>query len=218
MQNLTPLLDQIVFVGGCIAGLLITDPGAAPVRPTIDVDAIVEIASYEELLALEGHLRQLGFEQPHTEGALLCRWVREEVVLDLMPTDSTILGFTNHWYRPALAQAETTEIGDHKIKLIAAPYFLATKLEAFHGRGHFDYRTSRDIEDIVAVLDGRPEIVAETQQSEMSLRQYLGGEFAALLSERDFLEALPGHMLPDTVSQQRVRVVLTRMQAIVGGR
>jgi len=216
VQRLVPLLDRIVFVGGCAAGLLITDPGAAPVRPTVDVDAIVEIASYAELVALEVLLRQLGFDQPHVECAPLCRWIQGDLILDLMPTDSSILGFTNRWYSQALENAETVEVGEHKIRLISASYFLATKLEAFHGRGQFDYRMSRDIEDIVTVLDGRPEIVAEVQRSTASLRQYLEDEFSGLLSERDFLEALPGHLLPDAVSQQRIRIVLDRVRQIVG--
>jgi len=130
-KKLVPLLDQIVFVGGCAAGLLITDPGAAPVRSTIDVDAIVQVASYPELMALEVRLRQLGFEQPHVQGAPLCRWVHGDVILDLMPTDSTILGFSNRWYPPALENAGTVELGGYQIRLISAPYFLATKLEAF---------------------------------------------------------------------------------------
>ena len=216
VQKLAPLLDQIVFVGGCAAGLLITDQGAAPIRPTVDVDAIVELASYDKLIDLEVRLRQLGFEQPHVEGSPLCRWVNGDVVFDLMPTDSTILGFSNRWYSPALKNAETAKIVDHQIKLITAPYFLATKLDAFHGRGQFDYRMSHDLEDIVTVVDGRPEIIAEVQQSEISLQQYLSSEFSALLAERDFLEALPGHLLPDAVNQQRARIVLSRMQQIVG--
>jgi predicted nucleotidyltransferase len=218
VQNLIPLLDQIVFVGGCAAGLLITDPGAAPVRPTVDVDAIVEIGSYPELVALEVRLRRLGFEQPHVQGAPLCRWIHGDVIFDLMPTDSTILGFSNRWYSPALENAETVEVGGHQIRLISAPYFLATKLEAFHGRGQFDFRTSPDLEDIVTVVDGRPEIVAETQQAATSLQQFLSEEFSALLGERDFLEALPGHLLPDAVSQRRFRIVLNRMQQIIGRR
>jgi hypothetical protein len=216
VQKLVPLLDRIVFVGGCAAGLLITDPGAAPVRPTVDVDAIVEIVSYAELVALEVLLRQLGFDQPHVECAPLCRWIQGDLILDLMPTDSSILGFTNRWYSQALENAETVEVGEHKIRLISASYFLATKLEAFHGRGQFDYRMSRDIEDIVTVLDGRQEIVAEVQRSTAWLRQYLEDEFSGLLSERDFLEALPGHLLPDAVSQQRIRIILDRVQQIVG--
>jgi hypothetical protein len=77
---------------------------------------------------------------------------------------------------------------------------------------------SRDIEDIVTVVDGRAEIVAEVEQSEPSLQRYLCAEFSTLLAERNFLEALPGHLLPDSVSQQRIRIVLTRMQQIVGKR
>ena len=215
VHKLVPLLDQIVFVGGCAAGMLITDPGAAPVRPTVDVDAIVEIASYAELMALEGCLRQLGFEQPHVEGAPLCRWIHADVILDLMPTDPTILGFSNRWHPQALGSAGTATVGGHQIRLISAPYFLATKLEAFHGRGQFDYGMSRDVEDIVTVVDGRAEIVAEVEQTAPSLQQYLSAEFSRLLLERDFLEALPGHLLPDAVSQQRIRIVLTRMQQIV---
>ena len=35
---LGPLRDELVFVGGCAAGLLMSDPGATPIRATIDVD------------------------------------------------------------------------------------------------------------------------------------------------------------------------------------
>ncbi|MFZ3263274.1 MAG: hypothetical protein WA172_04700 [Terriglobales bacterium] len=215
VHKLVPLLDQIVFVGGCATGMLITDPGAAPVRPTVDVDAIVEIAPYSTWMALEGRLRQLGFEQPPVEGAPLCRWIHGDVILDLMPTDSTILGFSNRWYPEALKNARTVEVGCHQVRLISAPYFLATKFEAFHGRGQLDYGMSRDLEDIVTVVDGRAEIVAEVEQAAPSLQQYLSSEFSMLLLERDFREALPGHLLPDAVSQQRARIVLIRMQQIV---
>ena len=39
-QKLIPFLDEIVFVGGVMLGLLITDQGAAPIRGTNDVDVI----------------------------------------------------------------------------------------------------------------------------------------------------------------------------------
>jgi predicted nucleotidyltransferase len=214
VQKLVPLLDQIAFVGGCVAGLPITDPGAGPVRPTVDVDAIVQVASYAELMALEARLRQLGFQQPHLEGAPVCRWIHGDLVLDLMPTDSPVLGFSNRWYRPALENAGTAEVGGHQIRLISAPYFLATKLEAFHGRGQSDYRMSHDLEDIIAVLDGRPEIVAEVEQAATPLTQYLSGEFSAMLSNPNFLGSLPGNLLPDVVSQHRIRIVLDRIRQI----
>jgi hypothetical protein len=111
-RKLQPLLDQIAFVGGCVTGLLLTDPAAAPVRPTLDVDAIVAITSYVELLVLENRLRELGFDQPHTEGAPICRWVSADTILDLMPTDSSILGFSNRWYQPALENAQRVRIAE----------------------------------------------------------------------------------------------------------
>jgi len=45
---LQPLLDELVFVGGCTTALLITDKAAADIRPTYDVDAIAEITSYAD--------------------------------------------------------------------------------------------------------------------------------------------------------------------------
>ena len=45
---LRPLLPELVFVGGAVTGLLITDEGAGDPRATFDVDAIAEIASYAQ--------------------------------------------------------------------------------------------------------------------------------------------------------------------------
>jgi hypothetical protein len=215
-KKLEPLLGQIVFVGGCVTGLLITDAAAAPVRPTLDVDAIVEVASYAEYIAFADRLRQLGFHESPTEGAPICRWVQQDFLLDLLPTDSSVLGFSNRWYRPALQNAQVFRIDDFDIRLITAPYFLATKLEAFHGRGKSDYRMSRDIEDLVTVMDGRAEIISEVLQADHELRRFLAEEFSGLLANRDFLEALPGHLLPDVASQRRLDILLGRVQQIAG--
>jgi hypothetical protein len=40
--------------------------------------------------------------------------------------------------RPALGNAQRTKISGYEIRLITAPYFLATKREAFRGRGNSD--------------------------------------------------------------------------------
>jgi hypothetical protein len=213
--KLEPLLEQIAFVGGCVTGLFVTDPGAAPVRTTLDVDAIVDISSYAEFTLLEDRLRHLGFSESHAEGAPFCRWTHEDLVLDLMPTDPSVLGFSNRWYLPALQYAQRICVANRNPRVITAPYFLATKLEAFRGRGKGDYRVSHDLEDIVAVLDGRPEIVSEVQQSVLQLRQYLSDEFVSLLATPDFLDALPGYLLPDAANQQRRGIVLRRIRSFV---
>jgi predicted nucleotidyltransferase len=215
VTRLEPLLARIVFVGGCATGLLLTDPAAVPVRPTLDVDVIVELASYAEFIALEEQLRHLGFRESQSEGAPICRWVSGNLLLDVMPANPSILGFSNRWYAPALRKAGNRRLDTYEIRLITAPYFLATKLEAFHGRGREDHRMSHDLEDIVTVIDGRSELVEEVRLAESDLQRYLSDEFKALSSKRDFLDALPGHLLPDAASQQRIRLVLERMKNLV---
>lgn len=42
------LRDEMVFVGGCAAGLLVTDPIASEIRATRDVDAVVEATGWIE--------------------------------------------------------------------------------------------------------------------------------------------------------------------------
>ncbi len=214
---LEPMLEQIAFIGGCVTGFLVTDPAAAPVRPTLDVDVIVEAATYAEFTILEQQLRQLGFRESHVQDAPICRWLSGNLILDFMPVDPSILGFSNRWYRPALENAVKLSVNDLVVRIITAPYFLATKLEAFHGRGKNDFRMSHDLEDIVTVIDGRPELVEEVHLAPPDLRKYFSDEFRGLLSNRNFLDALPGHLLPDHASQQRAGLVLERMKRLIRG-
>lgn len=104
VRHLGSLVDQLVFVGGTATGLLITDSTAGPVRPTADVDAIANVLSYVEFVALEERLRRLGFQGERGHGAPICRWTLEGLRLDVMPVEN-ILGFTNRWYKQAFATA-----------------------------------------------------------------------------------------------------------------
>lgn len=158
---LTPLLDELVFVGGCTTGLFITDPAAGGIRPTKDVDAIVDVTSYAQYAALSERLRALGLAEDTTPDAPLCRWRRDELVVDVMPVDEHVLGFSNRWYPAAIETAQTLQIAGHEVRVVTPALFIATKLDAFHGRGGGDIVASHDLEDIIAVVDGRPEIVSE---------------------------------------------------------
>ena len=46
------LCNEVVFVGGCTAGLLLTDRAAEGIRVTKDVDAIVEAATLRQYYEL----------------------------------------------------------------------------------------------------------------------------------------------------------------------
>lgn len=215
VERLGSLTSEMIFVGGCASGLLLTDPAAAPVRVTQDVDVLTEVASVGDYHRLAVRLRARGFQEDRSPDAPICRWVARGVVLDVMPTDPAILGFGNRWYAPAVAAAlERTLPSGAVIRMVSAPYFLATKLEAFDGRGGGDYVMSHDIEDLVAVLDGRPELVEEVQRASHDLRSYLAARFAEMSRNRRFIEALPGHLPGDAGSQGRLPVLKHRIEAI----
>jgi len=209
---LGPLLDELVFVGGCATGLLITDKGAGDVRPTFDVDAIAEITSYAEYTAFGERLHKLGFTEDASEDAPICRWQHGEIKLDLMPLDEKILGFSNRWYKSAMDSSQDYEIERGiRIRVVTAPYFCATKLEAFRGRGNGDYLASHDLEDLVTVVDGRPELLDELRSASEDVRSYIRSATAQMLKAPQFLDALPGYLLPDSASQARIRQLLAKL-------
>ena len=214
-ERLGPLLPKVAFLGGCAAGLLITDEAAAAVRATRDVDLIVEILSLTDYYHLEESLRQLGFQPVSGEEALICRWEIDGILTDIMPTREEILGFSNQWYSDAIKNARTIRLSDNlAIRAVNGPYFLATKLEAFNGRGGGDYRGSHDLEDIVTVVDGRVELVAEIQKTGDALRVFLAKSFSQLLKSSDFRDSLAGHLAPDPASQARLTRVTDRLEQI----
>jgi hypothetical protein len=210
---LGPLRERVVFVGGAATGLLITDPLAPAIRVTKDVDVIVEVATHRGYIQVEEALRLQGFLNDSREGAPICRWRWEELLLDLMPTDPTILGFSNRWYPAAVATAEPRILpGGLRIRLVAPSYFIATKLEAFFGRGKGDYYGSHDLEDLVAVVDGRQNIVRELEEAAPALRRYLGEKLGALLMDPSFGYAVAGHLPGDPGSQARVPDLMQRLR------
>lgn len=215
VKNLGELADKMVFVGGCTTGLFITDEGAAEVRATDDVDSIVEVTSYGQYNTFAEKLKAIDFREDTREGAPVCRWVKEETVLDVMPLDEKVLGFTNKWYEPAIEAAETREIlPGVTVRVISSPYFCATKFEAFEGRGAGDYLASHDLEDIITVVDGRAEIIDEITVAPEDVREYISGKVAGLLETRQFLDALPGYLLPDDASQGRMKILMDRLTQI----
>ena len=193
------------------------NPLLPPVRVTRDVDVITEAGSRQDYHQLEESLRTLGFSPDMRPEAPICRWQIGDLILDLMPTDETILGFANRWYPDAFTQAATMHLPSGRIiRALNSAHFLATKLEAFHGRGKDDYWASHDMEDIVCVIDGRAEIVAEVAASNETLRHYLQAEFATLHADPMFAEAVSGFLPGDAMSQTRAPRILRRIASLAG--
>lgn len=214
-QALGDLRESLVFVGGCATGLLVTSIRAQVIRPTEDVDIVAQAKTAREYHMAEKKLLERGFVHDVSADAPICRWRYEGIMVDLMPSEEGVLGFHNLWYPLALKTAQVVMLDEAvSIRLIAAPVFVATKLEAFQGRGKGDFLMSHDLEDIITVIDGRASLVEEARQYPIELRKYLAENFRTLLEIPAFLDALAGHLPGDTASQARMSGLINKFKEV----
>lgn len=211
-EALGELREQVVFVGGAVAGLLVTDPLADPVRATRDVDAVVN-ASRTMFHRIEAQVAERGFTRD-VSSDVICRWVHKAsgVLFDLMPVQPEVLGFSNRWYPHAVETAVPMDLGNGvMVRLVNAVAFVATKLEAFASRGGCDFLSSHDLEDVLNIVDGREELAEELAAAPAELRQAVAAAFTLLLSKQDFVNVLPGLI----AEPERASLVMARLRALI---
>ena len=214
-KALGALRERLVLVGGCAVGLLITDSAAAPARVTYDVDLVVEVAALAGYHQIEKEFSRLGFRRDISADAPICRWRMGELEVDLMPTDSSILGFANRWYPLAVETArQLTLPSGLTIRLISAPVFMATKFVAFADRGNNDFLASHDLEDVINLVDGRLELIDEIARSPAHLRAYLAGQCQQLLDTPAFHDGLQGLITPDASHGSHLKALTQRLAHI----
>lgn len=201
--------DEFVFLGGCTVGLLITDAASMNIRPTKDVDGIVQAFTYAEYVRVEAKIASLGFSRVEDP---ICRWEIDGLLLDVLPINGSFLGFRSQWFNEAVETCNTLVIEPGlNIRIINPVYFIATKLEAFNDRGESDFLASRDLEDILMVINGRNELADEINSSSTSVREFIRSNFISLLEEPKFIESIPGHLNPEP---ERTTIVLERLKRI----
>ncbi len=206
-QAMKDLRDQVVFIGGITTFAYLDSPVALEVRPTEDVDCTVEVTNLLAYKQLETKLMSLGFKHDTSRGAPTCRWTIYGVKVDVMPTEEKILGFSNRWYPRGIANKiaytlKSTEV----IYLFSLPYFIASKLEAYHSRGHGDPRTSTDIEDILLILDGAKTVEHAILKASPEIQMFLGQSFSGLFKTNLFNETIEGMFSREGIERvQRVR-------------
>ncbi|WP_185236085.1 nucleotidyl transferase AbiEii/AbiGii toxin family protein [Teredinibacter franksiae] len=191
------LLPRVTFVGGCTTALLVDEAAYSGIRHTEDVDVIVDLATYLDVEHFSQALRQRGFKED-SASKVICRWLYPAALntlkVDVIPIDENGLGFTNRWYRGAMDTALSHSLNDDlSISVVNPVYFLATKFEAFKGRGNGDYAASHDMEDIVFVLENRNGIIRELMDAPSELKAYFAEQASQLFND-DFLNVLPGLM------------------------
>jgi predicted nucleotidyltransferase len=210
---LEELANDVVFVGGATVSLYSTRP-ETETRPTDDVDVVIELLHYRDYALLEEKLRSKGFVND-VQSHVICRYIIHGITVDVMPTSENVLGFKNRWYPEAFAHAVSINLGEGlSVRIFPAPYFLATKLEAFVDRGENEGRFSTDFEDIVHVLNNRLTIWEEIKDADESVKQYLKNEFQKLLDQKYIDEWIAAHL--EHNEQNRVGFIIGSMSELVG--
>lgn len=205
-QALKPLNQKVVFVGGATIALYGNPDTAFEVRPTDDIDVVVELATYGTFAKLEERLREIGFVND-VEAKVVCRYKIRGITVDIMPTEPDVIGFSNHWYPEGFKHAIPYDLTEREsIYIFSLEYQVATKLEAFFSRGKTDFLFSRDFEDLVYLFENAEGIEDALANCTGDLNDYLVSSFQLLLQHEDFEEGLFAHLHPTHASFQVNRI------------
>ncbi|MBD2505509.1 nucleotidyl transferase AbiEii/AbiGii toxin family protein [Anabaena azotica] len=203
---------QIVFVGGATISLYLDELSSGDVRSTNDVDCVVEITSTAEYYHFSEKLRKIGLEED-IESRVICRWRYQNLIMDIMPTNSSALGFSNSWYEPGVKNSIIYKLpSGQEINIFPVPYLLASKIEAFLGRGNGNYYYSHDLEDIILLLDGCPSLEEEIQQASEDVKKFIKDWFTR--EQDDLLEIAPSHLSSTSKNAGRDRRLLSLIERL----
>ncbi len=190
-NGLGELKDEMVFVGGVVAELYAREPATSDIRPTQDVDCIIELSSKTAHAELEEKLRAKGFAHDTSREAPICRWIFKGIKVDIMPADSDVLGFSNMWYPEGIGNKIIKELSDGTEIFVFTPeYYLAAKFEAHKGRGGNDLRQSHDFEDIIYILNNCIGLIDSISNANSTVKTYLKGEFLNLIQDENLTEGV----------------------------
>ncbi len=190
-EGLGAINEELVYVGGSVVEFYVIDSAKSEVRQTMDVDCVTHLKSYLEITSLEERLRSCGFQNDTTPGAPICRWVYEDEIVDIMPDDATVIGFTNRWYHDAVANKQEVFLSNGlRIWIFSLPYYIATKIEAVNGRGGADWRWSHDFEDLVYILNYNNNLDKELAMVDENLKVFFKEEFSKMLMRPNIREEI----------------------------
>lgn len=204
---------EFAFLGGSVLSLLVTNPDVDAVRVTKDVDVMMNIRTRSEFHKADKMLERLGFRHDTREDAPICRWVYEDVTVDVLPTTEDVLGWNSKWFSEALDESVQITLGKRKVRVVTAPYFVALKLEAFEDRGAGDFLMSADFEDVICLFNGRDLIVDEIAVCDR-LRAGLAEKFSAYLSSPGIEDAVEGFVQTESDPEVRKEKILGMFRSV----
>jgi len=202
---LEELQDSVIFVGGATVSLYVQRV-AEEIRPTDDVDVLIELTDSKAYVTLEEKLRAKKFVND-IESGVICRYKIQGITVDIMPTNDKILGFSNIWYPQGFKTAVKYDLEDgYNINIFRPEYFIATKLEAFKNRGGNDGRTSTDFEDLVYIFNHRNTLWQEMSSADEDVKSYLQHQFKIMLENQYLEEWISSHL--EYTEQRRARYII----------
>ena len=204
---------EFAFLGGSVLSLLVTNPDVDAIRVTKDVDVMMNIRTRSEFHKADKMLERLGFRHDTREDAPICRWIYDDVTVDVLPTTEDVLGWNSKWFAEALAESALITVGRRKVRVVTAPYFVALKLEAFEDRGAGDFVTSADFEDVICLFNGRDSIVDEIAACDR-IRAGLARKFAGYLNSSGLEDAVEGFVQTETDPEVRREKILRMFRAV----
>jgi len=216
-HGLGGLKDKMVFVGGSVAELYADIPEISDIRPTVDVDCVIDIqiCSYLEYSKLENELRSLGFQNDTSKNAPICRKIFHGILVDFMPIFPDILGFTNRWYVDGITnKIEIILPNGTAIYIFSIEYYLATKFEALNSRGGTDIRGSHDWEDIVYIMNNCAKLTEIIKKCPNSLLiKYLQSQYYKLMKNKNIHEIIFS-VLPYNSEEENINYIFQIMNEI----
>jgi len=216
-HGLGELLPEVVFIGGAVTELYASvGMEVEEARPTDDVDCVIHITGRWKFAEFERKLRQHKFENDREK---IMRWHYAGIIVDVMPDDEKILGFSNPWYAPGIERATDYALTDTlSIRIFTLPYFLASKFTALFDRGMKDLRLSKDLEDIVFCFYYNSDVVQQIQTADSPVRTYLRNSVARILAEPVIEEAIYATLPGGEVDEENVRLIMERMKDVITAR
>jgi hypothetical protein len=213
-RELRDLGIDAVFLGGATLPLLVAVSTRIDLRLTKDVDCVVRVASHSDWESVAEILHGAGWMPSLVHDDPNCRFRKADLVVDVMPVPETGVGPDNPWFAEGIRSAWTMRLDDTlTVRVFSPPTYLASKIHAYLDRGRSDPLESADFEDIVALLDGVPDIAKLVRQAPVDVRSFIADWCGGLVASAHLQDILAGQLGPHAPRGQD-EVVLGRMEEL----
>lgn len=208
--------NEVVFVGGLVIELYKEKPLAIPPRVTNDVDCIIDLSNRGKYFLFQESVRSLGFVEDAAIGAPICRWKYDDIIIDIMPADGDILGFSNPFYKMGLDYKASFQLEDLTvIHILPIDLYIATKMVAMRSReGGVDFRYNKDLEDIIYLACMRENLQNDIVSARPELQEFFKEEFSWIVSDTLYIKEAIQVLMPAMFGPKYAEKILNEFRSL----